>query len=58
MEYMAKAYVLICGGVIDYASGWCASEETARAELQRVIDRNLPAGLYSMSVALNMRRAE
>lgn len=58
MEYQAVAYVALYGGIIDYKSGWWESEDKAREELDGMLERALPAGLYNMSVNLNMRRSE
>ena len=58
MEYKAVAYVYVCGGIIDYNSGWWETKQKAQSELQAVLDHNLPAGVYSMSEALLIRRTE
>lgn len=58
MEYQAVAYIAFRGCLIDYKSGWWESEDKARAELDGMLERALPAGLYNMSVNLNTRRSE
>ena len=54
MKYQAQAIVLIGGGLVDYASGWQASAKRAKAELDAILNRCLPAGIYSMSI--NVKR--
>lgn len=57
-EYQALAYVALYGGIIDYKSGWWESEDKARAELDGILERALPVGLYSMSTTILKRRTE
>lgn len=58
LEYQAVAVVEVYGGIIDYNSGWCASAETAKAELWHILEKNLPAGMYNMAEQLKMRQVQ
>lgn len=58
LEYQAVAIVELYGGIIDYKSGWFTNAETAKSELQHILERNLPAGMYNMAEQLRMREIQ
>lgn len=55
MQYKATALVHTPYGLIDYASGWWYDEKKARAELDQVLERNLPAGIYNIATVIKER---
>lgn len=55
LQYKAVGLVHTPYGLIDYASGWWYDEAKARAELDQVLERNLPAGIYNIATIVKER---
>jgi hypothetical protein len=56
-EYRVKTLVWLGMAYIDYVSGWFDTIDKAKAEMNYILEKNLPAGMYKMTSHIEERAA-